>query len=424
VSASATIVEGGGPVVTIGDLTGGTTPIVAISRVTIRGGVTHVSLRGDTAIATGGGVLIPGPAGGFATGAIVTISDSVITGNRASPLTLIEPTVPPQPPCGPRVCAFAMGGGIDNAGTLTLTNTQVTENVAGSTPSDPSIATDASGGGIYSHPGATLTLRNSAVTGNTSAVGLPNGQFSDGGGITSGGALHVQGSSVSGNSSSVEAAIPSSFFLGDTRQEANAGGIDLLEGSSSAILGSLISDNRVTGSNTVGDANAEAGGIDVDGSLLLNDTTVSGNTVQATAPSGTLALGIEAGLQVQGSLVAHRSRISGNAAAATSVGGFAAATGGGLDNLAQTTLESTIVTGNSVTADGAFGLAHGGGVSNFTLDKNNPPRLKVLNSSITGNTVHASPGLTREGGGLWTDTSALLVQTLIAGNSPDQCVGC
>ena len=28
--------------------------------------------------------------------------------------------------------------------------------------------------------------------------------------------------------------------------------------------------------------------------------------------------------------------------------------------------------------------AHGGGVSNFTLDPNNPPNLKVLNSLITG----------------------------------------
>jgi hypothetical protein len=307
---------------------------------------------------------------------------------------------------------------------LTLTNTRVTDNVAGSTASDPSVATDASGGGINSRPGATLTLTNSVVSGNTAAVGLPNGQFSDGGGITSGGVLNIQGSTVSGNSSDVEAAIPSSFFSGDTQQEANAGGIYLPEGSSTTIIGSSISDNSVSGSNTVGDANAEAGGIDDDGSLLLNDSSVSGNDVRATAPSGTLALGIEGGLQVSGSLVAHGSRISGNTVVATSVGGFAAATGGGLDNLAQSTLESTIVAGNSVTADGAFGLAHGGGVSNFTLDPDNPPRLKLLNSSITGNSVHASPGLTREGGGLWTDTAALLVRTAIAGNSPDECVGC
>ena len=153
--ASATIIRGGGPVVTIGDLTGATTPTVSIRRVMITGGVTHSSLGGGNAIAAGGGVDIPGPAGGFMTGAIVTISDSVVTQNRSSPLTTMAG------PCGRRAfgfCSFALGGGIDNAGTLTLTNTQVTDNIAGSTPSDPSVATDASGGGIYSHPGATLTL--------------------------------------------------------------------------------------------------------------------------------------------------------------------------------------------------------------------------------------------------------------------------
>src|SRR5262249_9114616 len=259
-----------------------------------------------------GGVFIPGPAGGAKTGAIVTISDSVITGNRASPLTLIEPTDPPGPPCGDRVCSFALGGGIDSSRALTLIHTRVTDNVAGSTPAEPSIATDASGGGINSHPGATLTLRDSVVSGNAAAVGLPNGQFSDGGGITSGGVLNVHDSIVRNNSSEVEAAVASSFFSGDTEQEANARGLYLPDGSSSSIVGSAIDDNAVTGSNTIGDAQAEAGGIDADGFLVLNDTSISGNHVSATAPSGTLALGIEGGMQVSGRLIAHTGRISGN----------------------------------------------------------------------------------------------------------------
>ena len=60
--AGVTTIRGGGPVVTIGDLTRATTPTVSIRRVTITGGVTHSSAGGSTAIATGGGVLIPGPA--------------------------------------------------------------------------------------------------------------------------------------------------------------------------------------------------------------------------------------------------------------------------------------------------------------------------------------------------------------------------
>jgi hypothetical protein len=421
VAAPVTILRGGGPVVTIGDPSGAMTPTVSIKRVTITGGVTHSNPGGETAIAQGGGVLILGPAGGNGTGAIVTISDSVVTKNRTSPLTTMHR------PCGRRAfgfCSFALGGGIDNSGSLTLTNTQVTDNVAGAIPGDPSVATDASGGGIDNHPGGTLTLNHSVVSGNTAAVGLPNGQFSDGGGLTSGGVLHVHASVVGGNSSTVEAAVPSSFFGGDTQQEANAGGIRLPEGSSTTIVGSTISGNSVSGSNTVGDAHAQAGAIDADGSLLLTDSIVSGNRVRADAPSGTLALGIEGGLQVSGSAVVHGGRISENAAVATSVGGFAASTGGGLDNLGKTTLEGTVVSGNSVTANGAFGVAHGGGVSNFTLDPSNPPKLIVLNSSITGNAVYASPGITPEGGGLWTDQPVLLVSALIDGNSPDDCVGC
>ena len=411
--AASTTINGGGPVVVIGS--DGSAPTVSISGVTVTGG--RNSSSPGPSFAAGGGVEI-------AAGANVTIADSAISGNAVAP----ETTFPdPAQACAETPhdhCAFAAGGGIDNSGMLVLTNTRVVDNVVGSIPGLALVASSVEGGGIANHFPGTLLLRNSAVTGNQAVVGLPNGRFTDGGGIASGGVLKLQDSVVAGNSSDVEAAVPSSFFSGDTQQEANAGGIDLQDGSLGTIIRSTISDNSVTGSNTVGDANAEAGGIDADGRLLLNDSTVSGNHVSAYAPSGTLALAIEGGVQVGGSLVAHNSRISDNSVVATSIGGFAGATGGGLDNLAQTTLEDTVVTGNSVTATGAFGAAHGGGVSNFTLDQDNPPKLKVLNSSITGNTVQASPGITPEGGGLWTDQRLLLVQTAITGNSPDQCFGC
>ena len=152
----------------------------------------------------------------------------------------------------------------------------------------------------------------------------------------------MRATDVSGNSSNVQAAIPSSFFGGNTQQEANAGGIDLPEGSSSTIVGSAIVNNSVNGSNTAGDANAEAGGLDVDGSLELDFSTVSGNSVQGYAPAGTLALAIDGGLQVQGSLVAHGDWIVHNRIEATSVGGFAGAAAGGLENEAQTTLVGSL----------------------------------------------------------------------------------
>ena len=73
------------------------------------------------ALALGGGIEVP--AGHhFSDGATVTIRDSVITRNWVAP----EATVDSGLPCG-TACpfAFAGGGGIDNWGTMSLTNTIV-----------------------------------------------------------------------------------------------------------------------------------------------------------------------------------------------------------------------------------------------------------------------------------------------------------
>ena len=148
--------------------------------------------------------------------------------------------------------------------------------------------------------------------------------------------------------------------------------------------------------------------------------------MQGYAPAGTLALAIDGGLQVQGQPRRARRLDRPQPDEATSVGGFAGAAAGGLENEAQTTLVGTYVAWNSVTANGAFGVARGGGISNFNLtgDPNDPPDLKPLNSLIIGNTVQASPGIAPVGGGVWTDTPVQFVRTLLFGNRPDQCSGC
>ena len=194
----ATRIEGGGPVITVGEPDGIDQPTVSISRVTITGG-----FNGSTPLpfaALGGGVWIPSGAGN-ATGATVTISDSVITGNRAAPQTT-------DPFCG-FPCAFALGGGIFNAGTLTVTDTRITDNVSGSTAADPSVASYAAGGGILNGFQGSLTLLHSFVTDNRAAVSPPNGRNTDGGGISSSGTLTVEDSVISGNRSDVEASVPS-----------------------------------------------------------------------------------------------------------------------------------------------------------------------------------------------------------------------
>src|SRR5262245_49777428 len=233
--AGATTIRGGGPLVTIGEFKG-PQPNVSISGVTITGG--FVDSEG---VAVGGGVSIQFPGPGLPV-ANVAISDSVITGNRVSPSGLF----PAGGFCGRSPCAVAWGGGIDNSGNLTLTGTRVTDNVAGSTTTGGSAATIAEGGGIRSHPGATLTLSRSVVRDNRAATILPNGKFADGAGIASNGVLAIEDSAINDNSVDVSANVPS-FFPFDVEQEADAGGI--FTSGSATIVRTTVRNNSVSSSN-------------------------------------------------------------------------------------------------------------------------------------------------------------------------------
>ena len=126
---------------------------------------------------------------------------------------------------------------------------------------------------------------------------------------------------ISGNTSSVAASMPS-FFPSDV-VEANAGGIYLPGGSSTTIRRSRISWNTVVGSDTAGDVEAEAGGIDSDGSLVMVDSSVDHNTATASVPpeSGFLAESDGGGLQIQGVTTLRDSRVVDNGVSSTSVTG-------------------------------------------------------------------------------------------------------
>src|SRR5215208_3267124 len=388
-SAAATVVRGGGPVITIGELLGPTQPTVAISRVTITGG-----LNDSEGVAAGGGVAIPF-AGFGVQGATVTISDSIITRNRATPRTLI----PPGPFCGSKPCAVAWAGGIDSSGVLTLTNTLVTDNVAGSTRTDGSDATIAEGGGVRNHAGGTLTLRSSVVSGNRAATTAPNGRFAYGGGIRDDGILAIADSVIDGNSAAVSSSAPSSFPF-DIEQEADAGGI--FSNGSATIARTTISGNSVSSSNVSGDAQAVAGGIDAD-FLLLVESSVDHNSVTASVPasSGFLAGAVFGGVKVGGDVTIRKGRIVGNTLSAVSAGGGANAAGAGIANLSgRLTLERTLVTGNRGTASGLGGLALGGGILNIDFG-GGPPQLTVADSVVTANALTGSPGITPHGGGIF-----------------------
>jgi hypothetical protein len=411
--ASATVIRGGGPVILIGAPFpwSPTRPTVSISGVTITGGVAN-SFPG-TSVSQGGGLVItpsapptPGPG---ATGATVTVTDSVITGNLVYATELIPPGF-----CGPRACAFANAGGIDSSGVLTLRRTEVTDNEV---LSPPGVATGVSGGGIFSHPQGTLTLDHSSVNGNQVVGAEPNGREGNGGGIDSSGDLVVDHSDVSDNTVQITSSVPA-----DSERTAFAGGIHAGgHGATATITHSTIERNVVSASNVDNDAFAYGAALMTEIDVTLDHVTVDHNRVTATSTGGG-AFADGGGIEVDAGATISHSTFDANTVTASAPGGTAFAQGGGIANAGQLLVDHTSVTNNSTVANGANGAAQGGGLWNGSFG-GPPPTLAVSYSSIEGNSV-AGSGVALQGGGLYSDFPVTSTKTAVAGNSPDQCVGC
>jgi hypothetical protein len=457
--AGRTIISGGGPVLTIGEFGASREPVVSIEGVTITGGITRSSAEStpfsgeEGVFAAGGGVEIP-PNADFSGGASVTISDSVITGNRVAPTA----TVPSGIPCPGGECpfAFAGGGGIDSWGTLTLENTTVSDNRVGSASGLSTLASDATGGAITSFLGA-LTINGSAVHGNQASASGLNGRFAEGGAISaSGGTLKITDSSVTDNSAALAASLPNSV-----EQVANGGGIHMAgDVSVATISNATIARNSVSMTNTVGDAEAFSGGVHVNlgTAFTMANSVVADNTVSSATLAGSSgdAEGDSGAGEIQGKIT--NTRISGNDVTATSVGGDASAFAGALIDFGSITssvvtgnhvhasspsgavfaagalvvddqglvLRNTQVSGNTAEANGASGSAQGGGIFNAPVPDGPPGGpLTLSNSSVSGNALSGGAGSTLQGGGLYVqDRPLTLSHSVISGNSPDQCFGC
>jgi hypothetical protein len=472
--AHNTIISGGGPVLTIGTFNAASEPTVLISGVTITGGVTHSSFAStlftgqEGVIALGGGISVP-PAAGFAPGANVTIANSVITGNTVAPTSAVGSGLPCPADItitcinGDLPFAQAAGGGINTFGPLTLTNTTVSDNQVGGP-----VASDAGPGGIASIEGG-LTLKNSTVTGNRAIASAPNGRFADVGGLfANSGTLTVDGSLVSDNSASVATSMPNDIPGGIG---AHAGGIEIGGDDRCAdpsncvqatIRNSTITGNSVSATNSLGDAVDFCGGICDDGQLTLGnslvgnnhvsatvpagstacacadsggigtggietirDTHITGNTVTSVAPDGNAAAASGGGSAGNGrSITISDSLISGNHITATTTSGAATVTGAGFTNGAVLEIRGTTFRDNTGAASGPTGTAQGGGISNLLFPGAPPGQLTLIDSRLMHNTLSGSPGITIQGGGLFTTVPVTLTNTVIAQNVPDQCFGC
>jgi hypothetical protein len=458
--AGRTVISGGGPVLTIGEFGASTEPTVAIDGVTITGGITRSSPESvpftgqEGVLAAGGGVEIP-PNADFSGGATVTITNSVITDNRVAPAD----TALLGPPCPSGPCPFAgaFGGGIDSWGTLTLQHTTISNNRVGSASGLSTLASDADGGAITNFLGP-LTISGSVIHGNQASASAPNGRFAEGGAIiTFGGTLSVSNSSVTDNSAELAASLPNSVEL-----LANAGGLHVTSGVSTAtISNTTISGNSVSMTNTVGDAEAFSGGIhvDLDVDFTMSNSVVADNSVNSATLAG--SSGNAGGDSGAGELLGTitNTRFTGNTVTVSSAAGDATALAGAFIDFGSITnsvisdnhidasspagavfaaggalvvdepgltLQNTTVSGNTVDASGASGSARGGGIFDAPVP-NGPPGgpLVLVNSSVTGNVLGGSAGITLQGGGLYTQNQPLtLTHSVIADNLPDQCFGC
>jgi len=476
--SAATIIRGGGSVLTIGAYGASSEPTVSISGVTITGGVAQSSpesipFAGVAGVwAAGGGIEIP-PGANLAVGATVTISGSVITGNRADPVNTIPSGIPCPGNFPDGQCPFApaWGGGIDSWGTLTLTHTAVTDNSVGTAAGLPGITSDADGAGIFSSEGS-LTLANSVVSGNHATATSPDGRYAEGAAIFAGSpfgsangsdALTLQNSVISGNTATVTSDLPRFFGGQSLNPSANSGGVAAGTGvSSTTVENTLVETNSAIATDLNGEPSAFDAGMNVsNGSLDMTNSVISGNRTIANAstsadvgPSGS-ALEVDGGGTISGTritdnytsmvstdgtaaangalglfgntslLTIQDSTISGNVATATSTGSVSFQ-GAGIFNDGLLTLTDDTITGNSGTATGPSGVAQGGGIWNGTTFTGPPVQLTLQGTAVTRNSLTGSDGVTVQGAGLFTAPPAtvILTDSVIALNIPDQCFGC
>src|SRR5262249_10315484 len=122
------------------------------------------------------------------------------------------------------------GGGIYNAGWLTLNSTVITANVA-----------YADGGGIYNF--GTLTVTNSTIANNIGTSGSSTG----GGIFNTGGLATLNDSIVSGNTSTFSGGIwnEGTMVLNNVTVNANGGGVD--NGGTLTLNNSTVSSNATRG---------------------------------------------------------------------------------------------------------------------------------------------------------------------------------
>jgi CSLREA domain-containing protein len=321
------------------------------------------------------------------------------------------------------------GGGIHNAGTLTLTNSVVTDNSAGE-----------NGGGIFST--GTLTITASVISNNDAG-------FAGGGVWQLESVLTVAASEVSGNTAvdggggvalRRAGAAPGAgvFTVTDSLITGNGGtefggGLDNF-GGSLTLLRTTVSDNSVS---------FEGGAIWNDDTLVITDSVIEGNSSEEEGGGiwNVGALSITDSMVTDNAAVLHGGGIFNHRedpqlgvltiAGSTLSGNSAGEFGGAISNNGNLTITKSTLSGNSASEGGAFDNFGTAALTNSTISGNSADVTAgaiyvddgAVGTTLTNVTVVANDSPT---GALHnTGAAALLslVNTIVAQNSDADCSG-
>ncbi|MEH1948193.1 MAG: hypothetical protein V7K77_14755 [Nostoc sp.] len=290
------------------------------------------------------------------------------------------------------------GGAISNEGVLTLSNSIITGNTAkGDTRNINGGYLLGQGGGIYNT--GSLTVNNSTITGNTAEHG--------GGGIESTGSLTVNHSIITDNTASdggggiessyinatITTTVNNSTIANNTVSTGVGGGI--YNAGSLTVNHSTITDNTASsGNGGNGDYYGSGGGIYNAGSLTVNHSTITDNT--ASSSGG----GIGSGYGNATITTVNYSIISGNTADNGNGGGIYIHISS--DGTLTLSVSNSSISDNSATFSGG-GIYIGGYIS--------PINITVSNSIISGNSALQGGGGIYDGirgNGIYDTTGAII----------------
>ncbi len=310
------------------------------------------------------------------------------------------------------------GGAILNAGTLTLSNADISDS-------------SASNGGAIENTG-TLTLSNTTLTGNDATTSggaidnsgtlvvsdctLTSNQAASGGAISNSGTLSVSNTTFSENSasnsggsinnaSSGTLTVSGGFFTGNNAD--NAGAIENNSANPTTLSNIIFSGNE---------ASYDGGAIENDaGSLTLANSTVSSNTAQN---GGAIYIGTDSSVNVNSSTLSSNTASTAGGAIenkgtvsltdASVFSNTADGSGAGIDNEGALSLSNATVTAN--TADES-----GGGINN------NGGTLVLSNTIVSADTAHG--GGTDINGAITTDDGYNLLGTAVNNTTNDPTPG-